>query len=189
MILAIIPARRGSKRLPGKNYMLINGISLVDRAQRVAKESGIFDHIHIATDENRHPYICDDQVQTAAVVFDTLCKLNYAYDEFCVLNPTTPTRTAEMLREGYLTFRGTACLASIGGNYRHDGAFLFWRTLDFLRYLSRSVIPGYTPVKETFCVDINDSSDFSRAEKILIEREGYTGFFSAGKEPGTFKKW
>ena len=172
MILAIIPAKKQSRRLPGKNFMLINGISLVERARACAKASGIFDQIHIATDENRHPYLCDDQVQTAAVVFDTLAKYNYAYDEFCVLNPTTPTRTAKMLRDGYLTFRGTACLASIGDDYRHDGAFLFWRTLDFLRYLSRSVIPGYSPVTETFCVDINDSVDFRRAEEILIGREG-----------------
>lgn len=38
-VLGVIPARAGSKGLPGKNVRLLAGQSLVERAYRNAKES------------------------------------------------------------------------------------------------------------------------------------------------------
>lgn len=173
MIVAIIPARAGSKRLENKNFLPCNGVSLVDRAMKVAEEAKIFDAVYLTTDESRHPYICDDHVQTAAVVFDTLAKLNYAYDQFCVLNPTTPTRTAENIRDAWNYYRAEQMISLVSGEKPvHDGAVLFQNTLYFLREMK--IIPDYAGwIKFTNeQVDINTREDFDRAEKILAEREG-----------------
>ena len=187
-LLAMIPARRGSKRLPNKNFLLCNGKSLVKRAQETAIQAGIFDEIVTTTDEDRHPYLCDDHVQTAAVVFDVLCKLNYRHDEFCVLNPTSPLRTPIQIQDGYRYFKEWSGWALASGIGLHDGNFLFANTLEFLR---RMVIID----KDTrfiklagASVDINTIDNFREAEKILIEREGYKGFFTAQSD-GTFKRW
>ena len=50
LVLCVIPARGGSKGLPGKNLMLLDGESLVARAVRHARESGVCDRIVVTTD-------------------------------------------------------------------------------------------------------------------------------------------
>ncbi len=53
-IVAIIPARAGSKRLPGKNRMQIEkGIHLVQQAIDCAVDSGVIDLVAVLTDDLR----------------------------------------------------------------------------------------------------------------------------------------
>jgi 3-deoxy-manno-octulosonate cytidylyltransferase (CMP-KDO synthetase) len=49
---AIIPARYGSTRFPGKPLALINGISMIQRVHDQAKASGL-DFVAVATDDSR----------------------------------------------------------------------------------------------------------------------------------------
>ncbi|MFM8015504.1 MAG: cytidylyltransferase domain-containing protein, partial [Actinomycetota bacterium] len=44
-VLCVIPARGGSKGLPGKNLMRLDGETLVARAVRHARESGVCDKV------------------------------------------------------------------------------------------------------------------------------------------------
>jgi len=46
-IVAMIPARMGSKRVPKKNIRLLNGIPLISYIIRAAKQSGCFDEIYV----------------------------------------------------------------------------------------------------------------------------------------------
>jgi N-acylneuraminate cytidylyltransferase len=48
--LAIIPARSGSKRIPGKNIKPFLGIPLLSRVIQAADKSAIFDEIMVSTD-------------------------------------------------------------------------------------------------------------------------------------------
>lgn len=50
-IIALIPARKGSKRVPGKNIRPLNGIPLIVYTIQAAKDSGIFDGIYVSTDD------------------------------------------------------------------------------------------------------------------------------------------
>ena len=52
LVLCVVPARGGSKGLPGKNLMSLDGESLVARAVRHARESGVCDRIVVSTDSN-----------------------------------------------------------------------------------------------------------------------------------------
>ena len=50
--IAIIPARGGSKRLPGKNIMLLDGLPLIAHSLLFAKaNSAIIDEIYVSTDD------------------------------------------------------------------------------------------------------------------------------------------
>lgn len=49
----IIPARGGSKRLPGKNLRKLDGEFIINRVIRTAEESGIFDNIIVSTDSKQ----------------------------------------------------------------------------------------------------------------------------------------
>lgn len=49
-VLAIIPARSGSKGLKDKNIKELNGKPLIGYSIEAAKGSGIFDTVHVSTD-------------------------------------------------------------------------------------------------------------------------------------------
>src|SRR5689334_448973 len=48
--LAIIPARSGSKRIPNKNVKPFHGRPVIEYSLAAARESGLFDVIHVSTD-------------------------------------------------------------------------------------------------------------------------------------------
>ena len=54
MIVAIIPARSGSKGFVNKNIASIKGISLMERAIKKALDSKIIDYVYISTDSNEY---------------------------------------------------------------------------------------------------------------------------------------
>ena len=49
--IAVIPARGGSKRIPRKNIKLFAGKPMIAYAINAAKESGLFEHIIVSTDD------------------------------------------------------------------------------------------------------------------------------------------
>ena len=52
MNIAIIPARGGSKRIPRKNVKEFCGKPMIAWSIEAAKESKLFDHIIVSTDDN-----------------------------------------------------------------------------------------------------------------------------------------
>ena len=53
MIIAIIPARSGSKRIPNKNIKLFRGIPIITRVIKKLSKSKIFDLIIVSTDSTK----------------------------------------------------------------------------------------------------------------------------------------
>ncbi len=51
-VLAVVPARGGSKGIPGKNLKLVRGLSLVARAARTIEEAAIVDRAICSTDDD-----------------------------------------------------------------------------------------------------------------------------------------
>ncbi|MCF8549538.1 MAG: acylneuraminate cytidylyltransferase family protein [Pontimonas sp.] len=51
--VALIPARGGSRELPGKNLLALNGFPLIAWSIRVALESGLFSKVLVSTDSER----------------------------------------------------------------------------------------------------------------------------------------
>jgi N-acylneuraminate cytidylyltransferase len=50
MVVAVITARGGSKRIPGKNFKLFAGKPMLAWPITAAKEAGIFDRVIVSTD-------------------------------------------------------------------------------------------------------------------------------------------
>ncbi|MBF0135077.1 MAG: acylneuraminate cytidylyltransferase family protein [Magnetococcus sp. DMHC-1] len=115
--IAIIPARGGSKRLPDKNIRPFCGLPMIGHALRAARESGIFDVIHVSTESTRimevvaslghavafpRPVeLADDHTPLMPVlkhVLETWQERGRHFTQVCLLNPCSPLVAAADLR-------------------------------------------------------------------------------------------
>lgn len=114
-MLAIIPARGGSKGLPGKNIKLMNGKPLIVYTFEAAKNSKFIDRIILSTDDDeiagvakqfdievpfmRPSHLATDDALAIDNYLYTIERLNSEQNnnilEFCVLQPTSPLRIAD----------------------------------------------------------------------------------------------
>ena len=65
--VAIIPARGGSKGVPGKNLRPVGGVPLISRAIRACQDADRIDHVYVSTDD---PAISAAAKQTGATVIE-----------------------------------------------------------------------------------------------------------------------
>lgn len=117
--VGIIPARGGSKGLPGKNLRLLGGRPLIAYTIADARESGVLDRVIVSTDSEeiartarewgaevpflRPAELARDDTPTIPVLRHVLEELEaregYRPDLAVVLQPTSPLRGPEAVRE------------------------------------------------------------------------------------------
>ncbi|MGR6979844.1 cytidylyltransferase domain-containing protein [Testudinibacter sp. P27/CKL/0425] len=118
--IAIIPARSGSKGLPNKNVLLLDGKPLIAYSIEAALKSKVFEKIIITTDSLeykdaiahypvdviiRSPELSSDTASSYVVIKDTLERnLGIEYDYFMLLQPTSPLRTEHHILESIEKF-------------------------------------------------------------------------------------
>lgn len=122
-IVALIPARSGSKRVPGKNIKRLAGHPMIAYAIASAVDSGVFDRVLVSTDSEkiadisryygadvpflRPAEISGDRspdIEFVENVLDELKGRGKAYDCFSILRPTSPFRKAETVRRAWKEF-------------------------------------------------------------------------------------
>ena len=114
-MVALIPARAGSKRVPGKNTKPLCGVPLLVYSIAAARASGVFAAVYVCTDDSwavsyATEVGCDYLARSAVTdrqpdiewVRDALREL--PYEAFAILRPTSPFRTAETIRRAYQQF-------------------------------------------------------------------------------------
>ena len=121
-ILAIIPARGGSKGVPRKNIKLLNGIPLIEYTINAAKDSKLITDVLVNSDDDeileianknkvsifkRSRDLATDTSASIDVVCDTLQQLqsqNKFYDAIILLQPTSPFRPIGFIDEAIEKF-------------------------------------------------------------------------------------
>ncbi len=111
-ILAVIPARAGSKGIPNKNIRIIGGHPLIYYSIKNAKKSKYITDIVVSTDSSevntianqmgvnvkcRDEVLCGDSVTLDAVVEDAIPKGQKSWDYIITMQPTSPTLKSETL--------------------------------------------------------------------------------------------
>lgn len=122
-VLAIIPARGGSKRLPRKNVLPLAGKPLIAWTIEAALESGAADKIVVSSDDEeilavaaqyavsaqkRAAHLAADTASTIDVVLDVIAREEAAgesFDAVILLQPTSPLRQAKDIAAAYEVFR------------------------------------------------------------------------------------
>jgi pseudaminic acid cytidylyltransferase len=147
--LALLPARGGSKRIPQKNIMDFQGQPMLSYPLRAAHASGLFDLIHVSTDDGdvkriaeelgadvsfkRPAALADDNtgiLPVAKWVLEAFAEVGQNFDAVVILFPCSPLLSARDLRAAVKVFEdfdGKRNLLSVGRNpvpaewlYRRD---------------------------------------------------------------------
>jgi pseudaminic acid cytidylyltransferase len=118
--LAIIPARGGSKRIPGKNIRDFLGKPIIGYSIKAALDCGLFDEVMVSTDSEeiaeiavrlgahvpfyRSHQASDDFATTISVVKEVINSFRIIGEEFaklCCIYPTAPFVTPSRLCQAY----------------------------------------------------------------------------------------
>lgn len=117
-VLALVPARGGSKGVPRKNLREVGGVSLVARVGQVVRELVEIDRAVVSTDDDeiarvaeaaglaapfrRPPELSGDRVSDLEVLTHALYECeridDARYDLVLMLQPTSPLRTPDEVR-------------------------------------------------------------------------------------------
>ncbi len=143
-MLAIIPARGGSKGLPGKNIKSLNGKPLIAYTIEAALKSNLISRIIVSTDDEeiasvskdfgaevpflRPKELASDTAKSLDVFLYTLRLLEHdegaKIDNVAILQPTSPLRTSVHLDESILLFHEKAADSVI--SYCEEHHPIFW---------------------------------------------------------------
>jgi N-acylneuraminate cytidylyltransferase len=144
--LAVIPARGGSKGLPGKNVRFLAGKPLIAWSTEQALESGCIDCVHVSTDDHEIaevaraygadvPYmrpveLAQDTTPTEPVLtyaLDWYERAGRSFDAIVLLQPTSPLRFPGTLTAAMQAFEASGCQSLLGVCENHH---FFWRNLE-----------------------------------------------------------
>jgi N-acylneuraminate cytidylyltransferase len=142
-VIGLIPARAGSKRLPGKNVRVFAGHPLIAYTVSAALDSGIFSRVVVSTDSVEVADLCrfygaevpflrpveyaGDQSPDIEWIDYTLRRLarqGETCDAFSILRPTSPFRRPDTIRRAWEQFLGVAgadSLRSVELSKQHPG--------------------------------------------------------------------
>lgn len=123
-ISALIPARGGSKGVPGKNIRRFRGKPLIRHTIDAAIQSGVFDEIVVSSDREdilsyaddvtaylRHSSLAQDDTPMNLVVSDFIDKFDP--ELIMLLQPTSPLRGAGDIRKAVKDFTFGDVLVSV----------------------------------------------------------------------------
>lgn len=121
--IAIIPARGGSKRLPGKNILNLGGIPLlVHSIQYAQANADLIDAVYVSTDDaaikkvalaygaqviDRPAAISGDEEPTITTLQHAITMVGSDVENIVLLQPTNPLRPETLLKECFDTFQKT----------------------------------------------------------------------------------
>ena len=132
MIVAIIPARGGSTRIPDKNIKLFHGKPMIAYVIEAAQKTGLFDRVVVSTDSDRVsevalsfgaeiPFrrpaaLADDHATTDAALMHALSELGSSADSpefFCCIYPTAVLIEHEDIVRGFEILRQTDATTAV----------------------------------------------------------------------------
>lgn len=119
-IIAFIPARSGSKRIPNKNLYLLNGHPLIAYSIQAALNSNVFDSVVCVTDDEQYAKVAEyygaevpflrpidistdtsPDIEWLKWILNELDKLGRTFDIYSILRPTSPFRKSSTIIKAF----------------------------------------------------------------------------------------
>ena len=185
-ILAIIPARGGSKGIPHKNIIDLCGKPLIGYSIEAAIGSKYIDYVLVSTDDDliagiakkygakvpflRPAELASDTAKTLDVIIHavkTLADLGFSFSDIVLLQPTQPLRTADDIDRAIECYYENSCQSLVSISEVDDHPLLI-RSIEENRLkpllnvsstCRRQDMPKYYRVNG--CIYINPTSEIS----------------------------
>ena len=151
-IVAIIPARSGSKGLKSKNIRKINGKPLIYYAIRDAKKCKLIDKVVVSTDSKkiqkiaiecgaevpflRPKNLSGDKIPSNPVLADTTRKIEKIFKK--KVDIIVYLQATEIFRENWMIEK---CVNFLINNKKYDSAFVAYKTHKNFWYLDKNKRP------------------------------------------------
>lgn len=183
-ILAVIPARGGSKRLPNKNIMSLAGKPLIAWTIEAAIKSRYIDQVVVSSDSDkvlsiskkygsdvlkRPKLISGDLSSTYDVVEHAIQNNNSKYDLVFLLQPTSPLRTSihiDEIIEFLVRKKANAVIGVCEVEHSPQWTNTLPKNNDMSRFLDEKVIN--LPSQElTKYYRVNGAAYLSRVDKLM----------------------
>lgn len=172
-MIAVIPARGGSRRIPRKNVRLFHGQPII--AYSIQAASGLFDGIYVSTEDaeiaevarqygalviDRPPELAEigaPDCGTQAVTRHALEALGVAESHVCCVYPCAPMLTPSDLYRGYADMRE---------DYSFVPGWYYWGRAEWFRESRPLGTPSDGPSARY--VDIDTEADWLLAEQMYL---------------------
>lgn len=192
--IAIIPARGGSQRIPGKNWKEFHGKPIIQYSIETATKSGLFDQIVVSTD---HPDIAAaahesgafvvwrpaamarDDIGTQDVASGALALFKSWPKYACCIYPTAPMmKTADLFLGRQLLQQNEAdhdYAMSVGAEPLRDAGQWYWGKAEAFANRRRLISPKtlMVPIEEARVCDINTPEDWDKALEMYRVMRGW----------------
>lgn len=182
--VAIIPARGGSRRIPGKCIRMFHGKPIIAYSIEAAKASGCFERIVVSTDDaiigtwaqwygaEVHKRAYDDGTKgTQAVMADVLRDVAWTRCDYaCCIYPCAPLMKPSDISAGFadLLANNAPYVYSVDEAYIDAGQWYWGKVQAFLDgvFLDQARLCALPNAR---VCDINTEADWQRAEKLYEE--------------------
>jgi CMP-N,N'-diacetyllegionaminic acid synthase len=150
-LIALIPARSGSKRVAGKNVRSLANHPLIAYTIQAAIDSAIFDTIIVSTDSLEYSEIAEyygalvpwlrplefatdtsPDIEWIQWTLDRLGEIDKIPDHYMILRPTSPFRTGATIRRAWAEYRDREWMKAVSPVHEHPmkmwivaGSFMF----------------------------------------------------------------
>jgi len=187
-VLGLIPARGGSKRIPGKNLRDLCGKPLIMWTVDAAKKSRILDKVVCTTDDrnivkavsnngveivDRPPELAADESSIYDCIFHAI-QFFEPHDYTVLLHPTSPLRLAKDIDgciESCVIKNAPSCVTVSPDRPDANGAvYCAWTTwlMEMQMFDSGRVVTHTMPKERS--VDVDNIDDFREAERLMAAR-------------------
>lgn len=155
-VLAIIPARSGSKGIPMKNIRELNGKPLLAYTILAAKKSKLIDRVIVSTDSQkiakiarkygvevpflRPKLISTDRTPMMTVIkhsLDLLQDTDYMPDIIIILQPTSPLRSAALIDKSIRLLRKSdaTCVIAVSKVKTHPFSSFWYKNKELIPFI------------------------------------------------------
>ena len=183
-VLAIVPARKDSKRLKLKNLRIFRGNPLFYWPLILSKKSKHIDKVVFTTDcksmyfkakknfqilnYTRPKNLAKNDSLARDVILDVLKKISFKFDYFIYLQPTSPLRTVRDIDNSLKmieTKKGNTLVSVTENSKKPNGMIYVSRTEFFLKkksFKNKKIILFKTPLRRSIDVDFKKDLDYAK---------------------------
>ncbi|KMV28510.1 hypothetical protein AB733_23365 [Photobacterium swingsii] len=185
-ILAIIPARGGSKRIPKKNIKSFFGREIITYSIEAAVKSEIFQKIIVSTDCNEIKSVAltagaevpflrsetnsDDFATTFDVIKEVLAEVGEQFDYVCCIYPTSVFVSPEVLVDAYSKLNKNESATSIASVLQYSHPIQRSLTIDS-EYLVSNHPEYYNSRSQDLEVNYHDAGQFYICRTVAVLEE------------------